>query len=115
MQLVELARTYQDFYAPAFSIRIGNSDLMRDWKVAISQIEVDLMLGAASRFSFTIANAFQHEDRKFKSELGRELLSELGFGTSIDILMGYGDAKSTPLMMKGMISFPSPATTMDFR
>jgi phage protein D len=104
MQLVELARTYQDFYAPAFSIRIGNSDLMRDWKVAISQIEVDLMLGAASRFSFTIANAFQHEDRKFKSELGRELLSELGFGTSIDILMGYGDAKSTPLMMKGMIT-----------
>ena len=67
-------------------------------------MEVDLQLGATSRFSFTIANAFEHEKREFTSLTGRELLAELSFGTSLEILMGYGDAKSTPLMMKGMIT-----------
>lgn len=104
MQLRELARKYGDFYAPAFSIRVGGSDLIRDWRVAISQVEVDLQLGATSRFSFTISNAFEHEKRVFLSLTKRDLLAELTFGTSVEIMMGYGDAKSTPLMMKGMIT-----------
>lgn len=115
MRLVEYSRKYQDFYAPTFSIQISGRDIARDWKVAVSQLEVDLMLGAASRFSFAITNAFEHEERSFKSGLGQDLLSQLEFGTSVDILMGYGDSKSTPLVMQGIIteigtSFPDGDT-----
>lgn len=104
MELAALARKYGDFYAPAFSVQMGGDDLMRDLYVAISQVEVDMVLGAASRFSFTIADCYRHEHQIFQTGRGDNLLSLLTFGAEVDIHMGYGDAKSTPPAVKGVVT-----------
>ena len=96
MELAAYARPYQDFYAPAFAIRLGRTDLMRDCAVAISQVEVDLAMGSAARFSFTVTGCFSHELRQFRTERVEDLLDLLKFGAEIEICMGYGDARSTP-------------------
>ena len=53
MLLEALSSRYGGFYVPAFSIRIGGGDLVRDHAIGASQVEVDLSLGAMGRFSFT--------------------------------------------------------------
>lgn len=104
MELAALADSYYDFYAPSFAVRLGSSDLMRDLLVAVSQVEVDLVLGAASRFSFTIPDCYSHELHAFRTGSGADLLGLLSFGAEVDICMGYGDAKSTPIAVSGMIT-----------
>lgn len=104
MELATLARTYRDFYAPSYIVRLGRVDLMRDLLVAISQVEVDMVLGAASRFSFTVANAYSHKLHAFRSGRDADVLSLLTFGAEIEVCMGYGDAKSTPLAVSGAIT-----------
>lgn len=103
-QLATLANRYSDFYAPAFSIRIGGRDLVRDSFVGVSQVEVDLQLGAASRFSFTIVDSYNHKLRSFRTGRGSELLPQLAFGSEVEVALGYGDAKSTPVAMRGLIT-----------
>ncbi len=56
MELSALAKSYRDFYAPGFAVKLGSTDLARDLRVAVSQVEVDLALGAASRFSGSCAS-----------------------------------------------------------
>ena len=34
MELVTLSKNYGDFYAPAYAVRIGRTDLMRELMVA---------------------------------------------------------------------------------
>ena len=104
MELATLAKDYGDFYAPAYAVRVGRADLMRDLLVAVSQVEVDLVLGAASRFSFTVTDCYSHKLRIFQTGRGADLLGILTFGAEIDIYMGYRDAKSTPIAMKGIIT-----------
>jgi phage protein D len=104
MELVALSRQYGHFYAPAFTIRVGGDDLTRDLVVAVSQVEVDLALGAASRFSFTVSDCYSQKLRAFQTGRGRNLLEILAFGAEIEIYMGYGDAKSVPIAMSGMIT-----------
>jgi uncharacterized protein len=104
MELAALAEKYHDFYAPSFAVRLGSSDLMRDLLVPVSQVEVDMMLGAASRFSFTIPNCYNHALQTFKTGSDADLLDLLSFGTEVDICMGYGDARSTPIAVSGMIT-----------
>lgn len=104
MELATFAKTYGDFYAPAYVVRIGRDDLMRDLLVAVSQVEVDMVLGAASRFSFTVPNTYSHKLHAFKSGRGADVLSILTFGAEVEIGMGYGDAKSTPIAVSGMIT-----------
>src|SRR5690349_25122894 len=65
MKLAELSGTYYDFYAPSFVVRISGADLMRDHVVAVSQVEVDLKLGTASLFSFTITDCYSHKLHRF--------------------------------------------------
>lgn len=104
MELTTYAKTYRDFYAPAFAVRLGRDDLERDLLVAISQIEVDLQLGAAARFAFTATNCYSHKLRAFQTGRGQDLLPLLSFGTEVTVCLGYGDAKSTPTAMQGMIT-----------
>lgn len=104
MELAALADKYRDFYAPSFAVRLGSRDLMRDLLVTVSQVEVDLTLGAASRFSFTIPNCYHHALQTFKTGNDADLLDLLTFGTEVEICMGYGDAKSTPVAVSGMIT-----------
>jgi phage protein D len=104
MELTALAKTYGDFYAPCYAIRIGGSDLMRDQAVAVSQVEVDLVLGAASRFSFTVTDSYSNKLHSFLTGSGGDVLELLTFGAEVEICMGYGDARSTPTTMSGMIT-----------
>lgn len=104
MELAALARSYGELYAPAFTLRLGGDDLVRDLLVPVSQCEADLVLGASSRFSFTVVHAYSTEKNAFLSGRGRSVLDLLGFGTEIDIYMGYGDAKSMPAVMSGIVT-----------
>jgi phage protein D len=104
MELATLSRQYGDFHAPAFALRIGGDDLVRDLLVAVSQVEADLVLGAAGRFSFTVVDAYSTEFHTFISGRGAKLLDLLGFGTEIDLYMGYGDARSVPAVMSGIVT-----------
>ncbi|MDQ6891905.1 MAG: hypothetical protein M3167_04415 [Acidobacteriota bacterium] len=104
MELAALAKTYGDFYAPAFAIRLGRDDLMRDLLVTVKQIEVDLVLGTASRFSFTVSDSYSHKLHAFKSGRGEDVLKLLAFGADVEICLGYGDAKSTPIALSGFIT-----------
>jgi phage protein D len=104
MELADLAEKYRDFYAPSYAVRLGRSDLMRELLVAISQVEVDMALGAASRFTFTVTDCYSHKLRKFQTGGGVDLLNLLSFGVEVEICMGYGDAGSTPIAVSGMIT-----------
>ena len=70
MELVSLAKKYGDFYAPAYAVRLGRTDLMRDLLVAVSQVEVDMALGVASHFSFTVTDSYSHKLRTFQTGRG---------------------------------------------
>jgi len=104
MELVALSKTYRDFYAPTYAVRLGRQDLMRDLVVAVSQVEVDLILGAASRFTFTLTDCYSHKLQAFQTGRGVDLLTLISFGAEVEICMGYRDAKSTPTAMRGMIT-----------
>ena len=104
MELATYAERYRDFYAPAFAVRVGGSDLMRDLNVAVAQIEVDMVLGAASRFSFTVCDCYSEKLHAFRTGRGQDLLKVLTFGAETQIYMGYGDAKSTPIALNGIIT-----------
>jgi len=115
MELETLSRTYGNFYAPAYAVRLGRDDLMRDLYVAVSQVEIDLVLGAASRFSFTVTDCYSHKLHAFKTGRGADLLKLLTFGAEIEVCVGYGDAKSMPVAMAGTITeittnFPDAAS-----
>lgn len=104
MELVSLAKKYGDFYAPAYAVRLGRTDLMRDLLVAVSQVEVDMALGVASHFSFTVTDSYSHKLRTFQTGRGVDLLELLSLGAEVEIAMGYGDAKSTPVAVSGFIT-----------
>jgi phage protein D len=104
MELVDRSREYGDFYAPTYVVRVGGRDLMRELVVAVSQVEVDMVLGAASRFTFTVTDCYSQKLQAFQTGRGAELLPLLEFGTEVDICMGYGDAGSTTLAVSGMIT-----------
>jgi phage protein D len=104
MELATFARTYRDFYAPAYSVRLSRNDLVRDLLVPVSQVEVDLVLGAASRFTFTVPNTYSHKLHAFKTGRGEDVLNLLTFGAEVEVCMGYGDARSTPVAVSGMIT-----------
>lgn len=104
MELAELAKTYGEFYAPCYTVRIGGSDLMRDLAVAVSQVEVDLVLGGTSRFSFTVSDCYSHKLHIFQTSGGGDLSQVLAFGAEVEIFMGYGDSKSAPIAVSGLIT-----------
>jgi phage protein D len=104
VELSTFADKYGQFYAPAFAVKLGQADLMRDHGVAVSQVEVDLELGGASRFTFTVTDAFDFALHAFRTGRGDDALDLLDFGTQIDIYMGYGDGKSVPKMVSGIVT-----------
>jgi uncharacterized protein len=104
MELATLAEKYADFYAPAFAVRLARNDLQRDLLLAISQVEVDMVLGAASHFTFTVTDCYSPKLHAFRTGRGDDVLSLLAFGTEVEVCMGYGDAKSTPTAVNGVIT-----------
>ena len=57
---------------------------MRDLLLAVSQVEVDLSLGAASRFSFTVVNSYSLKAHAFVTGRGEKVLELLGFGAEVE-------------------------------
>jgi phage protein D len=104
MELSTLSDRYGNFYAPAFSLRIGGDDLVRDQFIPVSQVEVDLVLGGAGRFSFTVTNSYNIKSHAFETGRGADLLQLLKFGAEVSISIGYGDAKSVPMLASGVIT-----------
>jgi phage protein D len=104
MELANFAESYRDFHAPAYAVRVGGKDLMRNLLVAVNQVEVDMVLGATSRFTFTVSDAYSHKQRAFKTGHDADLLRLLTFGVEVEVCMGYGDGKSTPLVVSGSIT-----------
>jgi phage protein D len=104
MELVDLAATYGNFYAPAFSVRLARNDLVRDLLLSVSRVEVDMVLSAASRFSFTVTDCYSSKLHAFRTGKGDELLKLLPFGAQVEICMGYGDAMSMPTAIVGMVT-----------
>lgn len=104
MELSTLSRRYGNFYAPAFAVRIGSDDLIRDLLVPVSQVEVDLVLGGTARFSFTVVNSYSIKEHAFVTGRGKPLLDLLKFGAEVKVAMGYGDAKTMPVMASGLIT-----------
>jgi phage protein D len=120
MELSALAKDYGDFYAPAYAVRLGTADLTRDLLLAVSQVEIDMVLGTASRFSLTLTDCYSHKLHEFKTGRGANVFDIIAFGTEVEVYIGYGDAKSMPVAMSGVIteiatSFPeggSPELTI---
>ncbi|BBU33478.1 hypothetical protein BTHE68_72120 (plasmid) [Burkholderia sp. THE68] len=104
MELSTLSERYANFRAPAFSVRMGRNDLVRDLLLAIGQVEVDLSLGAAARFNFSVPQAYDIETRTFLTGRGARVLDLLRFGAQVEICMGYGDARTVPLVVSGVIT-----------
>ena len=104
MELSKFSSDYGNFYAPAFAVSVGAKDVMRDLLIPVSQVEVDLALGAATRFSFTVTNTYSIKEHKFLTGRGAEVLELLKFGAEVSIRMGYGDARKLSLMATGLIT-----------
>jgi hypothetical protein len=68
-------------------VKVGKQALTQTLKIGVSQIEVDLSLGAAGRFSFTVPNTFDLERRAFVSGLGTPVLDILTFGASVEVFL----------------------------
>jgi phage protein D len=104
MDLAEYSDRHGDFYVPAFVVKVGGRALTQDLGVGVSQCEVDLTLGAASRFSFTVVNTWSLERREFRSAGGMRVIELLAFGSSIDVAMGYGDCSRLPVLLSGLVT-----------
>ncbi len=98
MELVTLSDQYANFYAPTFSIRMGKADLTRDLLLAVSQVEVNLELGKASRFSFTVTQCYNQKKHVFETGSGKDAFELLNFGAEVDVCIGYADAKPLPTL-----------------
>lgn len=101
-QLATLAKDYGDFYAPSYAVRLGQRDVMRDLLIPMSQVEVDLKLGGASRFQFTVPDCYDRERGLFRTGGGKSVLELLPLGARIEVRMGYGSALRT--MVHGVIT-----------
>jgi uncharacterized protein len=104
MELAALSDKYGDFYAPAFSVRLAGADVVRDLLVAVSQVEAELVLNAASHFSFTLSNCYNLMTGQFETGRGKPLLELLTLGTEVEVCIGYGDSATTPTTMLGQVT-----------
>lgn len=104
MELVDLSEGYGNFYAPAFTVRLAGADVVRNLLVAVSQVEVELVMNAASHFSFTLSDCYNFESGEFQTGGSKNLLETLTLGAEVEVCIGYGDAASTPTAMLGQVT-----------
>jgi phage protein D len=105
MDLAERSSDYGKFYAPSFVVRLAGSELVRKLQVAVSQVEVEMVLGSAWHFSFTVVDCFDPDKHMFRTGQGdQDLLGQFAFGASIQVCMGYGDSARMPIMLNGVIT-----------
>lgn len=109
MKLAQLEqdKAHDRFYVPAFTVRIGNEDVLRDFYLAVTSVSIDLKEKSAGRFSFTVASSFDWQAREFlatQREDRMDLLELFAFGSSVSIALGYGDATTLKPVLQGIIT-----------
>lgn len=104
MDLAAVADSHAQFFVPAFTIEVGGKDLVRERAIGVNQVDVDLALSAAGRFSFTVVNCYSHKKQAFLNGVGNPVLDVLTFGASVKIAMGYRDHQRLPVLLTGVIT-----------
>jgi phage protein D len=104
MDLTDFSKSNGAFYAPTFQVKVGGQSLTHALGVAVTQVEVDLALGAAGRFSFTCANTFSIKQHAFITAYGQPVLELLKFGATVEVALGYGDFSRLPTLITGTIT-----------
>jgi phage protein D len=104
MDLAALSNRDGGFYVPAFNVLVDGQSLMEKLGIGVSQVDIDLSLGAAGRFSFTVVDTYDTEKRMFLSAQGASVLELLKFGAAVTIGIGYGDRAALVPMIAGMIT-----------
>ena len=107
MKLPEFESVHGQFYVPAAVIKVGPNDIVRDLFLTVTNVEVGLKLNGAARFSFTVASAFDWQDRDFVgkgAETPIDLLGLFAFGASVEIKLGYKEPLHTKTLFKGIVT-----------
>jgi len=104
MDLADFSNSNGAFYAPTFQVKIGGQSLTHALGIAVTQVEVDLILGAAGRFSFTCVNTFNDKQHAFLTTYGQPVLELLKFGATVEVALGYGDFSRLPTLITGAIT-----------
>jgi phage protein D len=113
LDILQIEKQRQNFYAPAFNILVGTDSVVRNLELEVTDVQVEMALeGRADRFSFTINNAFDITKREFIKIEGKTVPEFFAFGLPLEIHMGYGDHRRLDLMIAGIVtelstSFPS--------
>lgn len=116
MKIEALDRPYEDFYVPTSVVKVGGKDLLRDYLLAVTSVEVDLKLKSPARFSVSIGNAFDWEARDFvagEQETRIDLLETFAFGAKVKISLGYGEPTALSPMIEGLITEVATSFTED--
>jgi phage protein D len=104
MDLVALSSRDGAFYVPAFAVKVDGRSLTDDLSIGVNQVEVDLTLGAAGRFTFSVVDTYDMARQAFLSAQGTPVLQVLKFGAAVTVGVGYGDrARLTPII-SGLIT-----------
>jgi phage protein D len=108
----EIERARTNFYAPAFEIRAGGANVVRDLHLEITSVTVEQSLEGAHRFSFVVNNGFDISQREFIKVRGKTLPDLFEFGMPVEVRMGYGERSGLTDMLSGIVtelstSFPS--------
>ena len=104
MDLADFSNSYGAFYAPTFQVKVGGQSLTHALGVAVTQVEIDLALGAAGRFSFTCVDTFDDKQHAFVTTYGKPVLELLKFGAPVEVAVGYGDFSGLPTLITGAIT-----------
>jgi phage protein D len=104
MDLADFSNRSGAFYAPTFVVRVGGQSLVQALGIGVSQVEVDLTLGGAGRFSFTVSNTYDVTQHAFLSSYGRPVLDLLTFGAPVEVALGYGDFARLTTLIAGVVT-----------
>ena len=104
MDLAALSNRDGAFYVPAFVVKVDGQSLTEDLAIGVNHVDVDLSLGAAGRFSFTVVDTYDMERRKFLSAFGRPVLDVLKFGAAVTVGVGYGDRARLVPIISGLVT-----------
>ena len=107
MDVETLEQRHGDYFAPTFVVEIGGKDLVRDRHLTVASVSVDLKEKAAGRFSITVTNAFNWEDREFVAgarDARFKLLDLFKFGTEVEVRLGYGEPARLTSVLTGTIT-----------
>lgn len=107
MDVETLEHKHGDYFVPAFVVKLGGDDLVRDLYLTVASVSVDLKEKAAGRFTIQVTNAFDWEDREFVAgarEERIELLDLFRFGATVEIKLGYGEPARLETVIEGTVS-----------